>query len=90
MGMYIDPPDGSAKEEWLAKHGDRQNLIGRSWDDCPTDKLPVILVDNGPFTAAGICYCEAEWNAFTLPDDHRMKVLFYVEETLLKPFMHKV
>jgi hypothetical protein len=35
--------------------------------------VPVVIVDNGLFEAAGICFSNDEWEAFTKPDDDRRK-----------------
>ena len=66
MGYYINPQHTS-KEQWLNDYG--LEVIG---DDVKWGRLPdmvlVCLVDNGPFTAAGICYDEVEFNEFRGPD----------------------
>ncbi len=62
MGAYINPKD-MRKEEWLGKYAMIFNhRLG--WADVPDGYLSICLVDNGPFTAAGIAYCEAEWMRF--------------------------
>lgn len=88
MGMYINPTDGSTKEKWLLKHG-RQVMLdeAREKADFNSGPLPVCLVDNGPFTAAGICYDARELEAFTSPTDYRPKYWFLVDKELLEPFM---
>ncbi len=74
MGYYINPPN-ETKEEWLNDNG--MEVTDPSWDALPNfrptefqddDGVYVCLVDNGPFTAAGICYNEAEFNEFRAPD----------------------
>lgn len=40
--------------------------------------VPVCLVDNGPFTAAGVAYDARELNAFDQPNDFRPKFWFKV------------
>lgn len=84
MGCYIEPPDGD-KLDWLIKNGD---MVRGQWDTftrCPDDKLPVVLLDNGNFLAAGIAYCKEEYDVFTDPDDFRPKKYFLVDkEKLLK------
>ncbi len=65
MGYYIDPPEGT-KEEWLTNHG--VEVSGDLRWGHPPDTVLVCLVDNGPFTAAGICYNEAEFNEFRALD----------------------
>ncbi len=66
MGYYVDPPTGT-KEEWLDFHGVEVMPGDLSWGHSP-DTVLVCLVDNGPFTAAGICYNEAEFNEFRALD----------------------
>ena len=47
--------------------------------------LPVCLVDNGPFTAAGIVFSESEFYNITLSEDNRQKSWYLVKITdLLK------
>lgn len=71
MGLYINPPD-MTKETWLINNAiDATALIGveRSWATVPEGTLPVCVVDNGAFTAAGIAFDEQEYNAFNRDDD---------------------
>lgn len=68
MGMYINPTD-MTKEEWLAKHGEHVNAKP-PWD---RDVLPVCLIDNIAFTAAGVAYSPAELEAFASPDPRPRK-----------------
>ncbi len=65
MGYYVDPPEGT-KEEWLIDHG--LEVTGDLKWGHPPETVLVCLVDNGPFTAAGICCNEAEFNKFREPD----------------------
>ena len=64
MGFYVNPSD-MTKEEWLQKHG--QITETPVWP-APEGTIPVCLIDNGPFTAAGIAYCEQEFYEFLAPD----------------------
>ena len=75
MGFYINPPQGRTKEEWLLDNGIEvtlptwaalANFVGVNPPD--DGGVYVCLVDNGAFRAAGICYSEAEFNAFLAPD----------------------
>ena len=74
MGFYINPSYGT-KEEWLLSQG--IEVTDPTWEALanfvgvqpPDDSgVYVCLVDNGPFRAAGICYSEAEFDAFRMPD----------------------
>jgi hypothetical protein len=83
MGFYINP-EGESKEQWLGREG---KMVGRSWcvgwEDFDGDELPIILVDNGPFTAAGVAFDAQERDHFTDPDDPRPKLYFMVRKDKL-------
>ncbi len=76
MGYYIDPPDRT-KESWLQEHG--QEVETPSWP-AEDGMVLICLVDNGAFRAAGICYSEAEFDAFRAPDHgyQRPRTWYYV------------
>lgn len=81
MGYYLNPKDMS-KESWLALNG--EVVRAPTW---PVKEgfLPVCLVNNGPFTAAGVAFSESEFNAFARPSDLRPKIWYLVQtEKLLK------
>jgi hypothetical protein len=40
--------------------------------------LPVVLINNGAFTSAGIAYCEDELKEFTRQDDNRRRTIYIV------------
>lgn len=61
MGCYINPPNES-KESFLQREG--THLPIPSWDLVPHDALPVCLVHNGAFTAAGIAFDKKEMDEF--------------------------
>ncbi len=86
MGYYIDPSDCS-KEEFLVRHGERLSDAPCTWD-FSSDVLPVCLVDNYEFTAAGIAYSERELEAFVHPDG-RSKKWYSVSRESLKPYYRK-
>ena len=76
MGIYVNPVD-LEKEHWLESFG--VLAVGTiQWADVPKGKLPVILIDNGHFTAAGVATCESEFLAFTNPNDRRYKKIYFV------------
>ena len=82
-GYYVNPRDES-KEAFLAQHG-IEVLRTFRWSDLPSGCLPVVLVDNGPFTAAAICYSEKELAEFTRTDDRRPRTIFVVKIKDLLP-----
>lgn len=86
MGYYINPSNMS-KEIWLAEHGKRVPQEEISSHDYSGSTIPVCLVHNGAFTAAGVVYCSREAEAFLEPDG-RMKIWFLVEKKALIDTFH--
>lgn len=90
MGVYVNPKKGT-KEDWLMKNGRRVCVI---WSEVTlpefksfTEKgeLPVILVNNGTFTAAGVAFNEQEYEMMTESErDTRPKILFAAPKKKLK------
>ena len=80
MGCYINPKL-STKEEWLKDHAVSESLSFPAI--IPDDCLPVCLVDNGPFKAAGVAFNEREVNEFNNPNDGRFKVWYIVSKEKL-------
>lgn len=68
----------------LEKYG---REVTRSEIAITDDSLPVVLVNNFAFTAAGIAYNEGEVRAFTDPSDGRPKRYFMVPRENLAEFM---
>lgn len=81
MGCYVNPAI-ETKEQFLEKNGIQ--VLNIKWEDVPSDCLPVVLIDNGPFTAAGVAYSKRELEAFTDPRDTRHKKIYIVEIATLK------
>lgn len=77
MGVYLNPKKIS-KEEWLENKAYASDINHKlPFDEIiKSGMLPVILVDNGPFTAAGIAYDEREYLYFTADDDPRPRKLY--------------
>lgn len=88
MGYYINPKDGTSKEEFLARHGEKiSQEAARDFKESENDdELVVCLVQNPGFTTAGICPDEYERHAFLHPCG-RKKNWFVVKKDLLKEFM---
>lgn len=72
MGYYIEAPTNKNKALYLVKQFGAQ-VISKpgNFDEIPTDKAVIAVVDNGMFEAAGLCYSASELEAFTDPDDPR-------------------
>lgn len=80
MGAYVNPP-GQNKEKWLEENATQisqgaAKRIAKNINNGATTELPVCLVDNGPFKAAGICFEKREFDAFSRSDDSRPKKWF--------------
>lgn len=77
MGAYINPPDCS-KEVWLAQKAIESGAgLCTVWEDVPKGMLPIVLVDNGPFTAAAIGFSKDELEVFLSPNDRRPRRVFF-------------
>jgi len=88
MGYYINPPD-MTKEQFLINYGvliKESDLKSASFD-FTNGPLPVCLVDNGPFRAAGICYDAGELEAFSAPGDNRPRRWYLVDKVHLQPYL---
>lgn len=81
MGCYIDPKD-MTKEQWLAINA--TGLATHGPGEITSTHVPVCLVHNGDFTAAGVAYDEVELHRFNNPNDPRPKIWFQVERTLVR------
>ena len=74
MGIYFDPRNVS-KEEWL--YFNAEKFIPASALDAQYDlirsnnQVPICLVDNGSFRAAGIAYTAFEYHRFIESTDDR-------------------
>lgn len=66
MGFYINPSN-MTKEEWLRRNGEMIDPVTAS-EHSAGDQVVVCLVDNGPFTAAGIAYDDRERDEFCRRD----------------------
>lgn len=85
MGIYINPTNGQTKEEWLKEHAtDPKEPLMRACEDINYQSvkeagyLPVCLIDNGGFTAAGVAYNEDELKVFITRNGGRPTTWFLV------------
>lgn len=72
MGCYVNPPSGEDKLAWLFNNGKPTNV-----PKLTQESVPVCLVDNGMFMAAGVGFSQAEVAVFADPDG-RDKMWFQV------------
>lgn len=85
MGCYVDPLN-EAKEDFLEREGREveSDYISKNYKMIKEKgDLPVVLCDNGPFTAAGVAYTEREFERF-VRYDNRPKRFFIVSVEKLK------
>jgi len=88
MGAYVNPEEES-KEAFLNREGTlvgTDNNLKIKYKDIHAEDLLVVLLDNMLFTAAGICFNENEFNAFTddSTDDRPKKYYVVNKEELYK------
>lgn len=87
MGVYINPADGRTKEQWLEEEKfDGETTLPPGYEEFKAGQSQglelVCLVNNGPFTAAGIAYNDREYDEFCR-EDYRPKLWFWVERAKL-------
>ena len=82
MGTYLNPSDGSSKEQFLKKNGD-QLENAPVWENIPKDSMAVCLIENGMFTAAGVADSKSELNSLG-EQDGRTKTWYIVPKTLVE------
>lgn len=87
MGIYVNPTNGMEKEEFLAKYGEQTTFdeVVNTPPDYKT-KFPVVLVNNGFFTAAAVITDGLELTNFYNPHDNRPKMMFLVDAKPLLEF----
>jgi hypothetical protein len=78
MGIYINPI-GQDKGDWLIANMDEYFDRLPNFDTVPDDSVLVCLVNNGPFTAAGVIVDDYEYRAMSQPSDVRPKGWFFVK-----------
>jgi hypothetical protein len=74
MGYYISGPVRGKAKYLVDEYGaELLPFPPRSYDSIPDDMAAVVVIDNGPFEAAGFAYSEQELKAFSEEDDPRLK-----------------
>ena len=83
MGYYVNPPKGS-KGAWLEENSAVVSTkpLGNFQSYRDAGCIPVCHVDNIAFSAAGVCYSEAEFLEWKTPDG-RHKEWYSVREQAL-------
>ena len=80
MGCYVNPRN-ETKESFLAREG---RVIGVHEAMITETELPVCLVDNGMFKAAGVAFSDHELAVFADSSDPRIKQWFMVSKHKLR------
>jgi len=80
MGLYVNPTK-TTKEEWLMANGcpvTSDDITGvRFADVIRKGRIPLVWMDNGPFSAVGVAFNQREAEAFA-QHDGRSKLFFTV------------
>ena len=82
MGIYLNPPEGPSKLDFLTEHG--QEVGSLDWSDLPANTLPVVWSDHVDFEVAGIGYTEAEFQALYDKADFMHTCIFLVPIAVLR------
>ncbi len=69
MGYYIEVPHNLMKAAQLVElHGAKVLDKQPVFNEVPSDKAIICVINNGPWEAAGYAYNEREFNEFATPD----------------------
>ena len=90
MGKYVNPTDMS-KEVFLGGYGleiSKFDFSGQTFDSLLADgQMVVVLIDNGVFKAALICYSAEEYQYIIDNPDPRPKKYYLMDVVHLKPYL---
>ncbi len=87
MGLYVNPTTQS-KEAWVQQHAIALHRTGdavtggRHGEIISSGRVPLVLVDNGIFTALGVLYSQHEAEDFAR-EDGRPKLFITVDRAAL-------
>lgn len=82
MGRYIGGP--ARKHGELRENGAQPVLQPKTFAEVPSGKALIVLVDNGPFDAAGWVFDEREFKEFTDPTDSRPRSFWLMDLEVAK------
>jgi len=83
MGLYIEGP-AKGKAQYIVDTFDGMIVSKDQAAAAIGTKAVIIVVDNGPFEAAGLVLNLKEFNAFTRPDDYRPKSFILMDLDVAK------
>lgn len=80
MGFYIETDGHNNKANWILKNCKDSYVAPITLDiNVPKGFVPVVVMDNGAFEAAGVAFDQKELNDFIDPRDGRPKQLLMVK-----------
>lgn len=81
MGFYLPGPNHGKAQYLIKEHGAVDFTLCRpqKFEEIPDDQALVVVVDNGPFEAAGLVYNSREFEEFTRPGDRRPRQFLLME-----------
>jgi hypothetical protein len=85
MGYYIQGPARGKAQFIVENYGGK--IVTREVAEqalSSHDEAPIVVLDNGPFEAAGFAFCQGEWEEFVEPTDPRKKVFVVMPRSLAK------
>ena len=80
MGYYISGPIVGKADYIVEKFEGELIPQPQAFSEVPDDKALICVVSNGEFEAAGYAFSEREFEAFTLPSDHRPKQWLLIDK----------
>lgn len=85
MGFYINP-EGITKERWLDENAKPISvpINMEIFKNKASDEIPLCLVDNGAFTALGVCFNPNEMMVFNDVRDGRIKFWYMAKKEDVK------
>jgi len=84
MGLYVESKDDKNKLEWTIENGIEVLHPCITPPDVGDDEFLVCAVNNGAFYAIAVAFSDRELDAFTRPEDNRLKSWFVIKKELLK------
>lgn len=83
MGYYIETDSSKGKVEWILANT-KSRETPRPFKGTTTE-IPVVVVDNGLFEAAAICFDQGELDEFTRVNDTRpIRCLLVAREDVIR------
>lgn len=84
LGYYIQTTSAHDKARYIVANygGQLLTTAPKTYASIPQGKALIVVLDNGPFEAAGFCYDAGEFEAFTYSGDARPKQYVLIDRVL--------